>query len=123
MKIGVSGASGQLGAATVRELKARGARVVGISRTPKAVQGADEARFGDYDRAESLAAAYAGLDSVLIIPTTDLRPGIRGKQNVTAIDAAVAAGVGRTVFVSSAGTRDVPEPDVWASYYAAEQRL
>ncbi|MFA5496129.1 MAG: NAD(P)H-binding protein [Porticoccaceae bacterium] len=123
MKIGVSGASGQLGAATVRELKARGARVVGISRTPEAVQGADEARFGDYDRAESLAAAYAGLDSVLIIPTTDLRPGIRGKQNVTAIDAAVAAGVDRTVFVSSAGTRDVPEPDVWASYYAAEQRL
>ena len=61
MKIGVSGASGQLGQAVVKELVARGGghEVVAISRTPKAAAGV-EARQGDYDQPESLGAAYAG---------------------------------------------------------------
>lgn len=126
MKIGVSGASGQLGAATVRELKARsgsGHHIVGISRTPQTVTTADETRVGDYDNPETLAAAYAGLDRLLIIPTTDLQPGQRTIQTRAAIDAAVAAGVGHIVYMSSSGTRAVEEPDLWANYYASEQHL
>lgn len=125
MKIGVSGASGQLGIATIRELTSRSAghQVVAISRTPDTVKGAGEVRFGDYDQPETLISAYAGLDRLLLIPTTDLRPGMRASQNIRAIDAAVAAGVGHIVFLSSAGTRAASEPDVWASYYAAEQHL
>ena len=62
MKIGISGASGQLGKTLLEELKARGGghEIVGISRTPGTIEGA-EARLGDYDRPETLAAAYAGL--------------------------------------------------------------
>lgn len=125
MKIGVSGASGQLGKATIRELASRSAghQVVAISRTPDTVNDAHEVRFGDYDQPETLISAYAGLDRLLIIPTTDLRPGMRASQNVRAIDAAVAAGVGHIVFLSSSGTRAASEPDVWASYYVAEQHL
>ena len=64
MKIGISGASGQLGAATVRELKAREGdhHIVAITRTPEKNTAADEARLGDYDRPETLASAYAGID-------------------------------------------------------------
>lgn len=126
MKIGVSGASGQLGRATLKELKARaqGHDIVGISRTPDAlgVEGV-EARAGDYDQPAALAQAYRGLDRLLLIPTVELAKGRRAAQNLAAIDAAVAAGVKHVVFVSSAGARAVEEPHIWASYYVAEQRL
>lgn len=123
MKIGVSGASGKLGAGVLEHLvKVSGIEAVGVSRTPSESAGY-EARFGDYDQPESLDAAYAGLDRLLIIPTVALAPGQRAQQNLAAIDAANRAGVGHVVFMSSAGTRARQEPDVWASYFAAEQHL
>src|SRR5258708_4235894 len=100
MKIGVSGASGHLGRAVVSELLQRsdGHEVVAITRTPETVSGAAQGRFGDYNRPESLAEAYAGLrkafgpvvvpeslaeayaglDRLLIITTLDPEPGKRG---------------------------------------------
>ncbi len=129
MKIGVSGASGKLGAAVVGELERRavGHDIVAVSRTPLAVPAMAsrgvEVRFGDYDRPESLVSAYAGLDRLLIIPTIDLRPGRRTVQHLAAVDAAVAAGVGHVCLMSSAGTRRAEEPDVWGCYFPAEQRL
>ncbi|NBW08640.1 MAG: SDR family NAD(P)-dependent oxidoreductase [Caulobacteraceae bacterium] len=123
MKIGVSGASGKLGAGVLDHLgKRSGIELVGVSRTPSPTAGY-ETRFGDYDTPESLDAAYAGLDRLLIIPTVALAPGQRAQQNLAAIDAANRAGVGHVVFMSSAGTRARQEPDVWASYFAAEQHL
>jgi NAD(P)H dehydrogenase (quinone) len=107
MKIGVSGASGHLGSATVAELlqRAGGHEVVAISRTPRTIAAPGDGRFGDYNRPESLAEAYVGLDRLLIISTADGEPGKRGAQNVAAIDAAVRAGVKHIVFMSAAGTR------------------
>jgi uncharacterized protein YbjT (DUF2867 family) len=71
MNIGVSGASGHLGRAVVSELLQRpgGHEVVAITRTPETISGPAQGRFGDYNRPESLAEAYAGLDRLLIIPT------------------------------------------------------
>ena len=105
MKIGVSGASGHLGRAVVSELlqRADGHEVVAITRTPETVSGPAQGRFGDYNRPESLAKAYAGLDRLLIITTVDPEPGKRGAQNVAAIDAAVRARVKHIVFMSAAG--------------------
>jgi NAD(P)H dehydrogenase (quinone) len=125
MKIGVSGASGHLGKAIVSELlqRAGGHEVVAITRTPEAVSGSARARFGDYDRPESLAAAYAGLDRLLIITTVAPEPGRRGAQNVAAIDAAVKAGVKHIVFMSAVGTRKEEEPARGASYWRGEQHL
>ncbi|MEW6633765.1 MAG: NAD(P)H-binding protein [Pseudomonadota bacterium] len=125
MKIGISGASGKLGKAVLNELATRvpAHKVIAISRTPEAVEGAAEARLGDYDNPGTLATAYASLDRLLIIPTSDLRPGRRGEQNLAAIDAAVAAGVGHIVLMSMAGTREELEPAIGASYWAGEQRL
>jgi NAD(P)H dehydrogenase (quinone) len=125
MKIGVSGSSGHLGKAVVSELlqRAHGHEVVAISRTPETVSGPAQGRFGDYDRPESLAQAYAGLDRLLIIPTLAPEPGKRGAQNVAAIDAAVRAGVKHIVFMSSAGARQEEEPALTATYWRGEQRL
>jgi NAD(P)H dehydrogenase (quinone) len=125
MKIGISGASGHLGKATVSELlqRAGGHEVVAISRTPETVPGPAQGRFGDYDRPESLAQAYAGLDRLLIIPTLEPVPGKRAAQNVAAIDAAVRAGVKHIVFMSSAGARQEEEPALTATYWRGEQRL
>jgi uncharacterized protein YbjT (DUF2867 family) len=124
LRIGVSGANGQLGAATVAELVRRGGHeITGISRSPEKIPAPAVGRLGDYDRPETLAAAYAGLDRLLLIPTAEMGPGRRAGQSLAAIDAAVAAGVGHIVLMSSAGTRAAQEPDIYASYYAAEQRL
>jgi len=125
MKIGVSGASGHLGRAVVSELLQRpdGHEVVAITRTPETVSGPARGRFGDYNRPESLADAYAGLDRLLIISTVDPEPGKRGAQHVAAIDAAVRAGVKHIVFTSAAGTRQEEEPALGASYWRGEQRL
>ena len=125
MKIGISGSSGHLGRAVVAELlqRAGGHEVVAITRTPETVALPAHGRFGDYDRIESLAAAYAGLDRLLLIPTLDPRPGRRGAQNVAAIDSAVKAGVRQIVFMSAAGARQSEEPVLGAPYWHGEQHL
>jgi len=125
MKIGVSGAGGHLGAAVLKELVERGGahKIVGISRTPENLPTNVSGRSADYDRPELMSAAYAGLDRLLIIPTMANAPGVRGRQTVAAIDAAVAAGVGHIVLMSGAGTHAAEEPHIIASYYTGEQRL
>lgn len=125
MKIGVSGASGKLGAAVAAELVARGGGhdLVAISRSPEILGAGSEARQGDYDRPETLAAAYAGLDRLLIIPSADLRPGVRGGQLKNAIDAAVRAGVGHIFLFSAAGTHQEADPSLGAAYWTGEQHL
>lgn len=124
MKIGVGGASGNLGQAVLRELatRATGHELIAISRTPEKAVGV-EGRHGDYDKPESLVAAYTGLDRLLLIPSADIRPGVRGAQNVAAIKAAVAAGVKHIVFMSASGTREQREPAIGASYWDGEQEL
>src|SRR3984957_17180462 len=125
MKIGVSGASGHLGRGVVSELlqRADGHEVVAITRTPETVAGPAQGRFGDYNRPESLAEAYAGLDRLLIIATVDPEPGKRGAPNAAAIDAAGREGVKHIVFRSAAGTRQEEEPALGASYWRGEQHL
>ncbi|TIQ98554.1 MAG: SDR family NAD(P)-dependent oxidoreductase [Mesorhizobium sp.] len=125
MKIGINGASGHLGQAVLAELavRAQGHDVVAISRTPEKVTGEWEKRVGDYDRPETLADAYAGLDRLLLIPTVDLAPGARSRQNAAAIEAAVAAGVGHIVFLSAAGTMRAEDTSMHGSYWRGEQAL
>ena len=125
MKIGVSGASGQLGQAVLRYLRARPEphQVVGISRSAHSVTCADEVRTGDYNAPNDLEIAYDGLDRLLIIPTLDVRHGARARQLVAAIDAAGAAGVGHIVLISDVGTREEAEPNVGAASWVAEQHL
>jgi NAD(P)H dehydrogenase (quinone) len=125
MQIGVSGASGNVGRAIIEELKtcAHGATIVGISRSPETIPAPAQGRRGDYDQPEKLGDAYAGIDRLILIPGPELMPGVRGRQLVAAIDAAIAARVGHIFLLSASGTRDKAAPAIGADYWVAEQHL
>lgn len=124
MKIGVSGASGQLGSAVVQALAETVAaeNLVAISRTPK-TDLTYAGRLGDYDQSDTLVAAYQGLDRLLLIPGADLRPGIRSRQMSAAVDAAAQAQVGHVFLLSATGTQREGESAVGAAYWHSEQAL
>lgn len=105
MTILVTGASGHLGRLVVDRLLARGvaaADIVAGARTPD--KAADLAERGvrvvafDYDAPETLAAALAGVDRVVLVSASE--PGKRTPQHRAVIDAAVAAGVSAFVYTS-----------------------
>jgi NAD(P)H dehydrogenase (quinone) len=95
MKVGISGAGGQLGAGLVRHALARtsASDIVAITRNPtkleKLSQQGIEVRAGDFNQPQGLAAAFRGIERLVIIPTADLQPGVRSRQQASAIDAAV----------------------------------
>jgi NAD(P)H dehydrogenase (quinone) len=105
-KIIVSGASGQLGGLVVKGLLAKGVPVknlILVSRTPEtleqyAKQGAS-VRFGDFEKPESLAAAYAGGTRMLLI-SVGFSKTPRPQMHRRAIDAARAAGVKQIAYTS-----------------------
>lgn len=110
MVIGVTGAGGQLGGHILDELLARGlkgADIIAVSRSPEKLQRfADKGvqlRKGDFDDAAGLVAAFTGIDRLLIVPTSDLRPGIRLPQHKNAIASAKQAGVKHLVYISTVG--------------------
>ncbi|WP_372359660.1 SDR family oxidoreductase [Xanthomonas axonopodis] len=125
MKIGISGASGHLGQKALSSLAQHGGghHLVGISRSPQIVSGIVEGRFGDYDKPDSLAQAYEGLDRLLIIPSAELAPGVRGHQLRTAIEAAKQAGVPHIFLMSAVGTHEEAAPSLGEAYWVAEQAL
>jgi NAD(P)H dehydrogenase (quinone) len=104
MKVGVSGASGQLGRLVGQELMGRLAieEIVLVSRTPEAlpdfVDRGVEARYGDFDAPDSLVEAFSGCDRLLLI--SSMAFGRRVEQHRAALRAAEAAGVGQVVYTS-----------------------
>lgn len=126
MKIGITGANGHLGRATLRHLLSRvpATDTVAISRNPSAEAPAGvERRMGDFTRPETLQPAFSGLDRLAIIPTSDVTPGARLVQHKNAIGAAAAAGVGHVTFISSAGTRATDPEALGGAYFEPEQAL
>jgi NAD(P)H dehydrogenase (quinone) len=110
-KLIISGASGQLGELTVKELLKRGvpaSNLILVSRTPEKLAefarlGA-VTRFGDVDKPDSLPAAYKGGTRMLMI-SLGFGPGAppRPPRHKIAFDAAVKAGVKRIVYTSFIG--------------------
>jgi NAD(P)H dehydrogenase (quinone) len=109
-KILISGASGNLGGLTIKELLARGvpaSRLILVSRTPDkeaeyAKLGAS-VRFGDFTKPESLAAAYAGGTKMLLISVGGTKETPSTVLLKRAIDAAKAAGVKQIAYTSYIG--------------------
>ena len=102
----VSGANGQLGRSIVEHLIARQGTPVGLAasvRDPgKAADLASRGlsvRSGDFDRPETLPAAFAGAATLVLVSTDGPREQ-RIAQHRAAIAAARAAGVGRIVYTS-----------------------
>jgi len=101
MKIGVTGATGQLGRIVVEKLKQKVAAesIVALVRTPeKAADLGLETRVFDYSKPESLAVALKGIDKLLLISSNEI--GQRLPQHTAVIEAAKQAGVKLLVYTS-----------------------
>ncbi len=124
MKIGITGASGQLGTALVKHALARtsASNIVAITRNPAKVEGV-EAREGDFSAPAGLVAAFAGIEHLVIVPTADLQPGVRIRQHSDAIDAAVKAGVPHITYISTVSPRPDPTNVLLDSHFLTEQKL
>jgi NAD(P)H dehydrogenase (quinone) len=110
MRIVVTGASGQFGQLAVAGLLAQvpASDLILVTRHPQklanfAARGA-QVRYGDFDVAQSLPAAFAGGEKMLLISAS--RVGKRIPQHKAAIAAAVQAGVKHIVYTSFVGATD-----------------
>ncbi|OFW58668.1 MAG: NAD(P)-dependent oxidoreductase [Actinobacteria bacterium RBG_16_64_13] len=105
MKIGVTGASGQLGHIVVQQLLAKCPATDLVAIVRDSAKAADlastgvEIRVATYDDRASLDAALAGLDRLLLISSNEV--GRRVPQHTNVIDAAKAAGVKHFVYTSA----------------------
>jgi NAD(P)H dehydrogenase (quinone) len=111
----VTGASGQLGRLAVQELMSRGvpaADIVAVVRTPSKAD--DLARSGahvraaDYSRPQTLGAALAGVDRLLLVSSSV--PGQRAAHHTNVIEAAKTAGVSRIAYTSILNADDTTNP-------------
>ena len=101
MKIGVTGATGQLGRLVIESLKQKVAAeiIVALVRTPsKAADLGIEARVFDYTQAETLVSSLQGIDKLLLISGNEI--GQRLPQHKAVIAAAKQAGVKQIVYTS-----------------------
>ena len=101
MKIGVTGATGQLGRLVVENLKQKVAAetIVALVRNPeKAADLGVEARAFDYTQPESLVASLKGIDKLLLISSNEI--GQRLPQHKAVIEAAKQAGIKQIVYTS-----------------------
>ena len=100
----VTGATGQLGKLVVEELlkTVPSSQIVAAVRDPQKAQDLAakgvEIRQADYAQPQSLAAAFAGADKVLLVSSSQV--GQRVAQHEAVIDAARAAGVKLLVYTS-----------------------
>lgn len=101
MTIGVTGATGQLGRLVLANLVNRQgpSNLVALARTPaKAADLGVVVREADYDRPDTLSRALEGIDTLLLISSSEV--GKRGAQHKAVIEAARAAGVSHLVYTS-----------------------
>jgi NAD(P)H dehydrogenase (quinone) len=122
----VTGASGHLGRRVVELLLDKKAgHVIAGTRDPAKVadlvdKGA-EARVVDFDRPETLAEAFKGVDRLLLI-STDALP-VRKRQQRAAVEAAAKAGVGHIVYTSAPNPQPSESDAVTDSHYWTEQAI
>jgi NAD(P)H dehydrogenase (quinone) len=104
--IAITGATGHLGLATIQALAAKIAPsdIVAVVRDPqKAAETLPQGltvRTGDYEDPAALLAAFQGVDTVLLISTSELEYDVRMRQHRNVIDAAKQAGVRHVVYTS-----------------------
>jgi NAD(P)H dehydrogenase (quinone) len=101
MTIAVTGASGHLGRLALASLATHShlSAPIALARDPAKLgdQGVEARRF-DYDRPDDLPAALAGVETLILISSSEV--GKRIEQHRAVIAAAKAAGVARIIYTS-----------------------
>ena len=100
MTIAVTGATGQLGRIVIEKLKSQTKeQIIALVRSPeKAADLGVEVRRADYEDEASLDAALKGVDTLLLISSSEV--GKRAAQHHNVIEAAKKNGVKRIVYTS-----------------------
>ncbi|WP_035707660.1 SDR family oxidoreductase [Niveispirillum irakense] len=125
-KILVTGATGQLGRLVIQSLLKRLAADTIIAGVRDPARAADLAALGvevravDYSKPEMLAAAFAGVDRLLLISSSEV--GARAAQHRNVVDAASKAGVGLLAYTSLLGGETSPLP-LKAEHVATEDYI
>jgi NAD(P)H dehydrogenase (quinone) len=123
MKIGVTGATGQLGQLVVEKLKSTvsAENIVALVRNPEkaAVLGV-EARQFDYTKSENLSNELKGIDKLLLISGNEI--GQRLPQHLAVINAAVKAGV-KHLYYTSILHADVSPLSLATEHLATEEAI
>ena len=124
----ITGASGAFGRMVTELLLENTApsELILVTRKPEALahlaaRGA-QVRYGDFDDKDSLAAAFAGGERMLLISTLDVGAR-RRRQHTAAVDAAVAAGVQHIAYTSSVGIHPRSPAFVVADHLHTEELL
>jgi len=102
--IGVTGATGAVGGRVAARLAAQGATQRLIVRDPARAPhfpSAEVRGATGYGAAAEMRAAFAGVDTLFLIPATEAAD--RLQQHQTTVDAAVAAGVRHLIYLSFLG--------------------
>jgi NAD(P)H dehydrogenase (quinone) len=128
MSVVVTGATGHLGRLTVEALLRRGVPASDVVATGRDVTGIKDlaergvgVRRADFTDPDSLAAAFAGVDKLLLI-SASIPVGERVANHRRAIDAALAAGVSLVAYTSTLQA-DTAATIIGATHRATEEYL
>jgi NAD(P)H dehydrogenase (quinone) len=128
MSVVVTGATGQLGRLTVEALLRRGVPASDVVATGRDVTGIKDlaergvvVRRADFTDPDSLAAAFAGTDKLLLI-SASIPVDERVANHRRAIDAALAAGVSLVAYTSTLQA-DTAATIIGATHRATEEYL
>ena len=123
MSIVISGASGQFGRRVAQFLlETNTPDVVLVTRTPDALGDVDaEVRYGDFDNPETLEAAFAGGEKLLLISLPVI--GARVPQHKAAIEAAKRAGVKQVAYTGIVNPGPENPAAVAAEHRATEEAI
>ena len=122
----VTGASGYIGSAVVRELHAQGVETAAcardLARAQTRLPDGTEVRVADYEDLASLAKAFLQVERLLFIPSDGFATTVR-RHTANVIEAARESGVGHLVFLSIVDV-SADSPFYYAPVYRdAEARL
>ncbi len=118
MKTLITGSTGYLGSATIDFLISKNQKdnIVALARNeekaqPLRAKGVN-VRLGNYDDYESLVAATKGIDTMLLISSSEMAKS-RAVQHINAIKAAKENGVKHIVYTGFLRTHDDPTSPLW----------
>ncbi|MGA7989568.1 MAG: SDR family oxidoreductase [Candidatus Dormiibacterota bacterium] len=122
--IAVTGATGNIGSRVARQLAAKGSRQILVVRDPSRAPKLDNAEIrqaSGYINGNQMRAAFEGSHTVFLISGSE--SAIRVAEHITAVNAAVAAGVERIVYLSYF---DAAEDSIFTfarDHHATEQHI